>query len=115
MRLFQNAGLYKSYIPRLRALYAGASAFEELQREFLADRFGAPHVWQPVLQGAPEAFFTNADDEVLQRAWARRAGLPQNCGHQEILRNQIEAHRTEVFYNGDPMHYGSAFVRSLPG
>jgi hypothetical protein len=28
---------------------------------------------------------------------------------------QIEEHRTEVFYNLDPMRYGSAFVRRLPG
>lgn len=115
MRLFQNAGFYKSYIPRLRALCGSASNFEELRRVFLADRFGAPHILQPVLQGAPEAFFTNGDDEVLQRAWARSAGLSERCGLEEILRSQIEAHRTEVFYNGDPMRYGSTFVRSLPG
>jgi hypothetical protein len=115
MRLFQNAGLYKSYIPRFRALCAGASGFEELRKVFLSDRFGASHILQPVLLGAPVAFFTNADDEVLQKAWARAAGLPESCEHEEILRSQIEAHRTEVFYNSDPMRYGSSFVRSLPG
>jgi hypothetical protein len=115
MRLFQNAGLYKSYIPRLRALCVQESTFEGLRRVFLEDRFGAPHVLQPILRGEPTAFFTNADDEVLQQAWARGAGLPHGSSHEEILRSQIEAHRTEVFYNADPMRYGSEFVRSLPG
>ena len=115
MRLFQNAGLYRSYIPRLRALSGAASGFEDLRRIFLADRFGAAHILQPVLQGEPNAFFTNADDEVLQRAWARESGMPAASGHEEILRSQIEAHRAEVFYNSDPMRYGSEFVRRLPG
>jgi hypothetical protein len=114
MRLFQNAGLYKSYIPRLRTLGAQESTFDGLRRVFLEDRFGAAHVLQPILRGDPSAFFTNADDEVLQRAWARGAGLPQGRSHEEILRSQIEAHRTEVFYNSDPMRYGSEFVRGLP-
>ncbi len=33
----------------------------------------------------------------------------------KILLAQIEHHRTEVFYNLDPMRYGSDFVRRLPG
>jgi hypothetical protein len=115
MRLFQNAGLYKSYIPRLRALGAHQATFEGLRGVFLEDRFGAAHLLEPVLSGEPTAFFTNADDEVLQQAWARAAGLPRHSSHQEILRSQIEAHRTEVFYNSDPMRYGSEFVRGLPG
>ena len=115
MRIFQNAGLYKSYIPRLRALCARESSFEGQRRVFLEDRFGAAHVLQPILHGESTAFFTNADDEVLQQAWARAAGLPAGTSHEEILRSQIEAHGTEVFYNSDPMRYGSQFVRSLPG
>ena len=114
MRLFQNAGLYKSYIPRLRALSVQESTFEGLRRVFLQDRFGAAHVLQPILCGERTTFFTNADDEVLQQAWARAAGLPRRSSDEEILRSQIEAHRTEVFYNSDPMRYGSAFIRSLP-
>ena len=34
---------------------------------------------------------------------------------KQILLAQIEQHRTEVFYNLDPMSYPSAFVRELPG
>ncbi|MDN4986755.1 glycosyltransferase [Bradyrhizobium sp. WYCCWR 13022] len=33
----------------------------------------------------------------------------------EILLAQIEEHKAEVFYNLDPMLYGSDFVRRLPG
>jgi hypothetical protein len=32
-----------------------------------------------------------------------------------ILLAQIEHHRSEVFYNLDPMRYGSSFARKLPG
>ena len=115
MRVFQNAGLYRSYVPRLRALCTGLTRFEELRQAFLGDRFGAAHILLPVLHGDESAFFTNGDDEVLQRSWARSAGLPRKSALADILRSQIEAHRTEVFYNSDPMRYGSDFVRSLPG
>jgi hypothetical protein len=69
----------------------------------------------PVLESHPDAFFTNGDDEVLQRAWAKENGLPHSASLDAILLTQIEAHRTEVFYNLDPMRYGSEFVRRLPG
>ena len=115
MRIFQNSGLYRSYVPRLRALCAGISDFASLRARFLDDRFGVAHILQPVLHNDPTAFFTNGDDEILQRAWAREQGIPTTLGMEEILRVQIEAHRTEVFYNLDPIRYGSAFVRSLPG
>jgi len=115
MRVFQNAGLYRSYVPRLRALSAHAQGFRALLQVFLDDRFGAAHTLLPVLQGEESAFFTNGDDDVLQRAWAKEMSLPSGTGLAEILRSQIEAHRTEVFYNLDPMRYGSDFVRSLPG
>ena len=67
MRLFQNSGLYPSYLPRLNQLAAKASTFAARRDVFLHDRFGAAHFLEPVLDGAPEAFFTNGDDEVLQR------------------------------------------------
>lgn len=117
MRLFQNSGLYPSYLPRLKALVAqaGARNFEQQRKVFQADRFGAPHLLMPILDGWPDAFFTNGDDENLQRTWAREHGLPGATPLEEILLSQIEHHRTEVFYNLDPMRYGSAFVRRLPG
>ena len=33
----------------------------------------------------------------------------------DILLAQIEAHRTEIFYNLDPVRYGNKFVKRLPG
>ncbi|MBV8919005.1 MAG: glycosyltransferase family 1 protein, partial [Bradyrhizobium sp.] len=60
MRLFQNGGLYPSYLPRLNALARGASGFEARRRAFLDDRFGALHFLAPVLEGDAQAFFTNA-------------------------------------------------------
>ena len=115
MRLFQNSGLYPSYLAHLNQLAAEASSFEERRRIFLDDRFGALHFLKPVLDRAPEAFFTNGDDEILQRHWAREQGLPGKPTLEAILLAQIEHHRTEVFYNLDPVRYPSAFVGKLPG
>src|SRR5262249_25646888 len=115
MRLFQNAGVYVSYLPRLNALAREASGFEERRRVFLDDRFGALHFLKPVLEGDRDAFFTNSDDEILQRHWARENGLRPDMPLEDILLTQIEDHRTEIFYNLDPMRYPSAFVHKLPG
>jgi len=79
------------------------------------DRFGAAHTLLPVLQEEATAFFTNGDDDTLQRAWAREHGLPGHSTLEDILRAQIESHRAEVFYNSDCMRYGNDFVRKLPG
>ena len=115
MRLFQNAGMYPSYLPRLDRLAVGAHDFRSRLDVFLADRYGACHHLLPVLQRDPDAFFTNADDELLQRAWAREHGMKADATLEEILLAQLEHHRTEVFYNSDPMRFGNAFLRKLPG
>ena len=115
MRIFQNSGIYPSYIPRLRALSVGAVLFSDHISAFLKDRFGAPHFLKPVLEGWPDAFFTNGDDPIVQRCWAAENGVPGKPSLEDILLMQIEAHRTEIFYNMDPMRYGSDFVRKLPG
>lgn len=115
MRLFQNSGLYASYRPRLASLSAGCRSFADHVRVFLGDRFGAPHFLQPVLAGDASAFFTNGDHLEAQQAWAREQGLPADTGEAEILLAQIEHHRTEVFYNLDPMRHGAGLLTRLPG
>ena len=115
MRLFQNSGVYPAYLPRLRELTRNCTSFETQVIAFLSDRYGAAHFLLPVLERDSAAFFTNADDEVLQRQWARENGLSMNATLEMILLAQIEHHRAEVFYNMDPMRYGSDFVRKLPG
>ncbi len=115
MRLFQNSGVYPAYLPRLRRLSEGCANFEALVETFLGDRYGAAHFLLPVLNRDPSAFFTNGDDELLQRQWAQEQGMPRSATLETILLAQIEHHRTEVFYNIDPMRYGSDFVRKLPG
>ena len=112
--IFQNSALYPNYLPRLNGLAGAARTFAERRHIFLADRFGAPHFLKPVLDGDAQAFFTNGDDEILQRMWAREHGLPADCSLEDILLAQIEEHRPEVFYNLDPMRYQSGFVRRLP-
>lgn len=114
MRIFQNCGLYPAYLPRLARLTRDCTTFAASRDAFLADRFGACHFLEPVLQGHPEAFFTKGDDPQLQRLWAREQGLPEVTDISSILLAQIEHHRSEVFYNLDPMRYASDFVRKLP-
>lgn len=115
MRVFQNSAIYTGYLPRLRTLTRGRSSFADLRDAFLADRFGASHFLKPVLDGATSSFFTNGNDPVLQRTWARENGLASSAGLDKILLAQIEHHRTEVFYNLDPVRYDSAFLKRLPG
>ena len=115
MRLFQNSGVYPAYYARRGRQPSGPATFTAQIALFLDDRYGAAHFLAPVLEGDDTAFFTNGDDEVLQRTWAREKGMPGKMGLAEILLAQIESHRTEVFYNLDPMRYGSEFVRKLPG
>lgn len=115
MKLFQNSGVYPAYFLRLNQLAAACTTFELRQKVFLGDRFGACHFLKPILDGKPQAFFTNGDDEILQRYWAQESGLLTNVSLEAILLAQIEEHRTEVFYNLDPMRYGNDFIRKLPG
>jgi hypothetical protein len=115
MRIFQNAGIYPAYLPRLRGLTKGANSFSAALDVFMEDRFGACHHLQPIDERHESAFFTNGDDCVLQSFWARENGLPTGAGLEQILLAQIEAHRTEIFYNLDPMRYGRDFLRRLPG
>jgi hypothetical protein len=115
MQLFQNSGLYPSYRPRMDAIARVATTFEARRRAFLDDRSGACHFLKPVLDDEPTAFFTNADDVPLQKMWAAQNGLPAAAPLETILLAQIEQHRTEVFYNMDPVHYQSDFIRRLPG
>jgi hypothetical protein len=115
MRLFQNSGLYPSYSAHLNKLAPEMLSFEERRRIFLDDRFGALHFLQPVLNGDPDTFFTNGDDDILQRRWARENGMRADASLEYILLAQIEHHRSEVFYNIDPVRYPSEFVRKLPG
>ncbi len=115
MRLFQNSGIYPAYLPRLNRLAADARTFEQRRHVFLADRYGACHFLKPVLDASPDAFFTNGDDERLQQLWAREQGMVANAAAADILLGQIEHHRSEVFYNLDPMRFGADFLKRLPG
>ena len=115
MRLFQNGGLYPKYRQRLDCLAKSATTFSQRLDIFLNDRYGACHILLPVLEMDPVAFFTNGDDEILQYQWAREQGMSGYPTLEYILLAQIEHHRTEVFYNFDPMRYSSDFIKKLPG
>jgi len=115
MRLFQNSSVYPGYLPRLRMLAGGHLSFNAQLQRFLADRYAASHILKPVLEGSPHAFFTNGNDDQLQKAWARENGLSSKASPHDILLAQIEHHRTEVFYNLDPIRFDDSFVARLPG
>jgi hypothetical protein len=115
MRIFQNSGLYPTYLKRLDKLAAGAATFESRLDVFFADRFGAVHFLLPVLEKSADAFFTNHDDETLQALWARAQGMPATATREDILLAQMEQHRTEVFYDIDPTNHPPNFLGRLPG
>ena len=99
MRLFQNSAIYPGYLPRLRQLTRACKDYAAHVNAFLDDRFGALHFLKPVLARESSAFFTNGDDEIVQRMWAAENGLKSNATLEAILLAQIEAHRADVFYN----------------
>jgi len=115
LRLFQNSSLYPGYRATADRLIAQVQGFEASRAAFFEDRYGACHILKPVMGGEPEAFFTNGDQELLQRRWAAEQGMPANTPMAEILLAQIEHHRTEVFYNQDPISYPGSFAKRLPG
>jgi hypothetical protein len=115
MRVFQNYGIYYAYRPRLARLAKGQRSFQGYRSAFMADRYGASHYLLPVERGDPDAFFTLGDVEAMQVLWAKERGMASTRDLGDILRAQIEHHRTEVFYNMDPMRYGNDFTRRLPG
>jgi hypothetical protein len=114
MRIFQNSGLYPAYRRQFDKRHGTSQAFSERLSLYLKERYNALHYLLPVLQGDDSAFVTNGDDEVLQRAWAAENGLSVKSSMADILLAQIEEHHAEVFYNLDPMRYGSDFVKRLP-
>lgn len=115
MRLFQSSGVTKAYRSHLDEITADAQDFATKRDVFLKDRFGAPHILLPVLEGDADAFFTNANDEDLQRAWAREQGMAAKTPLLDILLAQVEHHRTEVLYNLDPITVDDTFLLRLPG
>ena len=114
MRVFQNSVLYPSYLPRLETLRQRNWSYNQQLSAFLKDGYGGAHILLPVMDGDERAFFTNSDDRVLQRQWAREHGMPDSASLDDILLAQVEHHRSEVFYNLNPMRYQSEFVRRLP-
>lgn len=115
MRIFQNAGVYRSYKPRLSAITKNHATFSSSIDAFINDRVGIAHILKPVLDRASDGFFTNGDDERTQHLWAAEQGLSKQTSLDEILLAQIEHHNTDVFYNSDPMRYGDQFLKRLPG
>lgn len=114
MRVFQNSALYPSYLPRLDTLRRRDWPYKRQLRAFLEDGFGAAHILLPVIDADERAFFTNSDDQILQRQWAREHGMSDSVSLDEVLLAQVEEHRSEVFYNLNPMRYQTDFVRRLP-
>jgi hypothetical protein len=115
VRLFQNARYYPSLRPKVRELTRNCSTFTDQMAVFLNFRESAAHILLPVDQRAEWAFFTNGDDEDVQRVWAREHGLNSRASLDEILKAQIEEHRADVFYNLDATGWGADFIKNLPG
>ena len=115
MRVFQNIGLYPAYVPRIGKLWTAGTGFEVMRRLLIEDRFGGVHYLKPAIDGDPDCFFAVGDNEQLQRQWAGEAGMSGTPTLDDILLAQIEAHATDVFYNLDPIRYGNAFLKRLPG
>lgn len=90
MRIFQNSGIYPAYGPRLRRLTAKADSFSAYKAAFMADRFGATHYLEMVLNGDPAEFFSNGAPPEMQTRWSRIGRLPSAPDPSATLLAQIE-------------------------
>lgn len=101
--------------PRLRDLTRNCATFAAKMDVFKQFRHAGCHILLPVDQRAEWAFFAYGDDLEVQRVWANEQGMNSRATAAEILKAQIEHHRTDVFYNQDTTGWPSDFIKNLPG
>ncbi len=114
MRIFQNFDIYPAYLALRRGRIA-QHTHAAITDDLFHDRFIALHMLKPTLERHPDACFSVGNDAVSQMAWADARGWQGARDLADILRAQIEDHRAEIFYNHDPLRFGSDFVKMLPG
>src|SRR5690348_16290401 len=115
VRIFQTNRYYPALRPRLRELDRHRPTFKGMIDAFLDFRECAAHILEPVYARAETAFYTNPGDEFVQRQWAKEQGMNPRASLGAILKAQIEAHRTEVFYVLDATSLDREFMSTLPG
>jgi len=115
VRIFQTNRYYPALRSRLRGLDRNRGTFKETIGAFLDFRECAAHILEPVYARAEWAFYTNPGDEFVQRRWAKEQGMNPRAPLGAILKAQIEAHRTEVFYVLDATGLDRDFMTTLPG
>jgi hypothetical protein len=115
MRLFQNVITYPNFRPLISERNLTAKNYAERITNFIDSCFINLHILKPVLERSADAFLAIGDLPDTQQAWARENGMREDTPLDEILLAQIEAHRTDIFYNWDPLRFDSSFVRRLPG
>jgi hypothetical protein len=99
----------------MRQLRRDCRTFSDMTAVFLGFRECAAHILQPIYDGAEWAFYANGNDEDAQRLWAKEQGMTPRASLGDILKAQIEAHRSEVFYTMDAPSLEPDFLKALPG
>jgi hypothetical protein len=117
MRIFQNVGIYSSYARRLAELVKDKIRYQGMMDVFRQDRFEATHLLRGILNQESECFLSIGNFSPSQKQWAAEFGLSRQKSKDstEILLAQMEEHRTEVFYNLDPIRFDDTFLKRLPG
>ena len=111
-KVFQNFDLYPFYL-KLAHAACPSSDYRAIHQWLINDRFIALHMLLPVING--DSGFAVGGDEVSQRSWAQEKGMRNGEALDAILMAQIEDSGAEVFYNMDPLRFGSEIISSLPG
>ena len=111
-RVFQNFDAYPGYLKQIHSRIH-IDEKDLIWKALLEDRFLALHMLKPILNGI-DGMFSIAHDKQSQRSWAKAAGLKLTATYEEILLTQIEESRADVFYNLDPLRFGSDFLKRLP-
>lgn len=117
MRVFQAVSFYKPYLNNFNARYPDMLhvSYDTRLRMLIRDRFMDLHVLRPVLDCCPMASFSVVNDANLMNAWVKEYGMAGSVNAFDILLNQIEESRAEVFYTLHPKIFNKSFIRRLPG
>lgn len=114
MRLFQVGGTRPWYKERFEKLALGSTEFDDLVGVLHGDGFDGVHTLLPVANREPTAFYTHANDERMQRAWAREHGMAESKSLDDILLAQIEHHRPDAFYTTSTQDFDPTLPDRMP-
>ncbi|MHA3842289.1 glycosyltransferase family protein [Sphingomonas aestuarii] len=115
MRILQNINFYSSNAKIFSQSASSGIGYIEQKRSIIESLLLGSHILEPVLDCDESTFLSAGNLLAFQKQWAREHGWNNPKSESEILLAQLESHRSEVFYNLDPVRFDDNFIAKLPG